>query len=73
MTSKNLDRIKSVGKYTYGHNNIKIYYWGEETWLSIGSFCSIAENINVFLGGDHRTDWATTYPFGPGGIWMIIS
>jgi acetyltransferase-like isoleucine patch superfamily enzyme len=64
MSNKNQDRIKSVGKYTYGQNNIKVYYWGEETWLTIGSFCSIAENIHVFLGGDHRTDWATTYPFG---------
>lgn len=73
MSNKNQDRIKSIGKYTriksigkytYGQNNIKIYYWGEGTWLHIGSFCSIAENVHVFLGGDHRTDWATTYPFG---------
>lgn len=26
-------------------------------------FCSIA-NCNIYLGGNHRTDWVTTYPFG---------
>lgn len=60
----NSSRIKSVGKYTYGHNNIGIHWWGEDTWLEIGSFCSIAGNISVYLGGNHRADWATTYPFG---------
>ena len=61
----NQDRIRKIGKYTYGgHNNININYWGEGTWLDIGSFCSIASNLTVLLGGNHRTDWATTYPFG---------
>jgi acetyltransferase-like isoleucine patch superfamily enzyme len=32
--------------------------------LMIGKFCSIAGNLNIYLGGDHRTDWVTTYPFG---------
>ena len=31
--------------------------------LRIGSFCSIADEIQVFLGGNHRLDWVTTYPF----------
>lgn len=56
--------IESVGKYTYGVDNISIYSWGEGTSLKIGSFCSIGGNIQVFLGGNHRTDWLTTYPFG---------
>jgi acetyltransferase-like isoleucine patch superfamily enzyme len=57
-------RIKRIGKYTYGHDNVQVHYWGEGTWLSIGSFCSIAGNVQVFLGGNHRTDWVSTYPFG---------
>ena len=32
--------------------------------MKIGSFCSIASNCNIYLGGNHRTDWVTTYPFG---------
>ena len=31
--------------------------------LKIGSFCSIAGGVQIFLGGNHRTDWVTTYPF----------
>ncbi len=51
-----------VGKYTYGKPNI--YSWGEGAKLVIGNFCSISNNCNVYLGGNHRTDWVTTYPFG---------
>jgi acetyltransferase-like isoleucine patch superfamily enzyme len=64
MALQNQDRIRNVGKHTYGTHNIEIYYWGEGTWLDIGSFCSISGHITVYLGGNHRTDWATTYPFG---------
>lgn len=53
-----------VGKYTYGHNNIEVIHFGEGKLLKIGKFCSIAGKITVFLGGNHRTDWFTTYPFG---------
>lgn len=31
--------------------------------LRIGRFCSIAPNVTIFLGGEHRIDWVTTYPF----------
>lgn len=51
-----------VGKYTYGQHNINIVMDGAE--ITIGSFCSIAGDIKVYLGQNHRTDWVTTYPFG---------
>lgn len=50
------------GKGTYG-NNLLISDWGEGATLRIGSFCSIAADVRIFLGGEHRTDWVTTYPF----------
>lgn len=50
------------GKYTYG--NPRIYWQNDDAKLIVGNFCSIAENVNIFLGGNHRTDWVTTYPFG---------
>jgi len=54
-----------VGAFTYGVSNLQIRSWGGTgTHLSIGKFCSIAKNVKVFLGGNHRTDWITTYPFG---------
>lgn len=52
----------SFGKYTYGNPNI--YYQNPQANLTIGNFCSIAANVNIYLGGNHRTDWVTTYPFG---------
>jgi len=53
-----------VGRFTYGFGNISINQWNEGAKLEIGSFCSIAANVTVFLGGNHRTDWITTFPFG---------
>jgi acetyltransferase-like isoleucine patch superfamily enzyme len=52
-----------VGKYTYGHNEINVMSWGSESKLIIGSFCSFADKIKIFLGGNHRTDWITAFPF----------
>jgi len=56
--------IVRVGRHTYGFNNIDIRSWGEGSHLCIGSFCSIAVNCTIFLGGNHRYDWITTFPFG---------
>jgi acetyltransferase-like isoleucine patch superfamily enzyme len=49
------------GKETYG--NPKIHYWKEGATLQIGSFTSIASGVQIFLGGNHRIDWVTTFPF----------
>ena len=54
----------SFGKYTYGTHNLNIHYSDSGAKLTIGNFCSIAPNITIFLGGNHKTDWVTTYPFG---------
>jgi acetyltransferase-like isoleucine patch superfamily enzyme len=50
-----------IGAYTYGVP--EILHWGENANLIIGKFCSIADNVKIFLGGNHRMDWVTTYPF----------
>lgn len=50
-----------IGEYTYGFP--KVLHWGEDANLIIGKFCSIADNVTIFLGGNHRVDWITTYPF----------
>ena len=53
-----------IGRYTYGYESAVIKQWGEGASLQIGSFCSIANGLTVFLGGNHRVDWITTFPFG---------
>jgi len=40
-----------------------VHDWQEGSTLRIGAFCSIAEGVQIFLGGHHRADWVTTYPF----------
>lgn len=53
-----------VGRFTYGFDRLEILEWGEGAKLKIGSFCSIAGGIKIILGGNHRLDWITTFPFG---------
>jgi len=51
----------SIGKFTYGDPEVR--YGFEQATFTIGKFCSIADNVIIFLGGDHRQDWITTFPF----------
>ena len=51
-------------RYTYGIENIRVRSWGEPTDILIGSFTSIADNVQIFKGGNHNPDWVSTYPFG---------
>ncbi|WP_247654650.1 CatB-related O-acetyltransferase [Microvirga sp. HBU67558] len=50
-----------IGEHTYGIPTVLT--WGEGTTLRIGKYNSIADDVTIFLGGNHRTDWVTTYPF----------
>lgn len=52
------------GDYTYGVENMTVKEWGEGSQLKIGKYCSIARGVLILLGGNHRTDWVSTYPFG---------
>jgi acetyltransferase-like isoleucine patch superfamily enzyme len=55
-----------IGEYTYGFPNV-VYPNGK---LKIGKFCSVAWSVTVFLGGNHRVDWISQYPFPtPDGRW----
>ena len=53
--------VVNVGRHTYGVP--QVFIWDHETHLTIGSFCSIAEDVVIALGGEHRSEWKTTYPF----------
>ena len=48
---------------TYGADKIQVFQWGEGAKCHLGKYCSVADNVKVFLGGDHRVDWITTFPF----------
>lgn len=51
-----------IGRYSYGLPDV-VAYPGETQRVVIGSFCSIADDVRVFVGGNHRPDWVSTYPF----------
>lgn len=51
----------TVGVGTYGIP--EVFEFGDDTVLRIGSYTSIAAGVRILLGGEHRTDWLTTYPF----------
>lgn len=50
-----------VGTGTYGIPTV--HDWQDGTTLRVGNYCSIAKNVQIFLGGQHRTDWVSSYPF----------
>jgi acetyltransferase-like isoleucine patch superfamily enzyme len=50
----------SVGRYSYGYPEVT--RWDCCGTLKVGSFCSFAANVKILLGGEHRTDWVTTFP-----------
>jgi acetyltransferase-like isoleucine patch superfamily enzyme len=57
----------TVGEYTYGHDSVTYHAWGEGSRAFIGKYCSISAEVHMLLGGNHRTDWASMYPFGHWG------
>lgn len=52
----------AIGVGTYA-NKLTVLDWDEGATLTIGNYCSIADGVTLFLGGEHRTDWVTTFPF----------
>jgi len=64
-TSVELFRAKfarfEIGEGSYG--DADILEFGNDGNITIGAYCSFAGGVKIFLGGEHRTDWVTTYPF----------
>ncbi len=50
-----------VGAHSYGRPKVRFPESGAR--LMVGRYGSIADGVEILLGGDHRLDWATTYPF----------
>jgi acetyltransferase-like isoleucine patch superfamily enzyme len=40
-----------------------VHDWDEGATLVIGNYCSIADEVHIFLGGGHRIDWVSSFPF----------
>lgn len=51
-----------IGKYSWGHLTVSNRTPG--CGLTIGRYCSFAHGTQVLLGGEHRSDFVSTYRFG---------
>lgn len=54
--------VVTVGDHTYGTLNVH-YYKQPEEHLIIGSYCSVAEDVHFFLGGEHNYKTISSFPF----------
>lgn len=54
--------LVTVGRGTYGPLNV-VTFGGKGEGLKIGDYCSIAGGVTFLLGGEHRMDRVSTYPF----------
>jgi acetyltransferase-like isoleucine patch superfamily enzyme/GR25 family glycosyltransferase involved in LPS biosynthesis/tetratricopeptide (TPR) repeat protein len=52
----------SIGPGSYSEPKI-ISFPTDRGKVSIGAYCSIASDVTVFAGGEHRVDWVSTHPF----------
>lgn len=51
----------SIWDYTYWKPRISFDNWTQK--LVIWKYCSIAENVEIMMGWNHRADRISTYPF----------
>lgn len=70
LNSKNFTSIKRVVDISKIHIGICTYgvidtvqHSGKNSQLYIGSYCSIADKVTFFLGGEHNYKYFSTYPF----------
>jgi len=51
-----------IGRYTFGVDRITFMY--PDADFTIGSFCSVGQNVKIYLGVNHNYNWVSSYPFG---------
>lgn len=49
----------NIGDYTYGKPKI----YADPNLFSIGKFCSIADGVVIYAGGEHNYNWVSSYNF----------
>ena len=53
-----------IGRLSYGIPDIVNYLSHRAPHLEIGSYCSIAANVEIMFGGAHHIEFITSYPIG---------
>jgi chloramphenicol O-acetyltransferase type B len=52
----------NIGPRSYG-DSVTVVDFGEGSTLNVGAYSSFAAGVTILLGGEHRIDWVTTFPF----------
>lgn len=52
----------TMGRHTYWGTQQVATFPGDTARVTIGAFTSIGSDVILMDGGDHRTDWVTTFP-----------
>jgi acetyltransferase-like isoleucine patch superfamily enzyme len=50
-----------MGPHSYGEPRL-VRHEGDVNDLYIGAYCSIAEDVEIMVGGNHRPEWISTFP-----------
>lgn len=57
------DRL-TMGRHSYGRPLVRWHPGDSESLrVRIGSFVAIADDVVMMIGGEHRPDWVSTFPF----------
>jgi virginiamycin A acetyltransferase len=51
-----------IGNHSYA-NGIRVYGWQNSLNVTVGKFCSIAEDVVVMAGGEHNLNSVSTSPY----------
>jgi acetyltransferase-like isoleucine patch superfamily enzyme len=65
LTAENAEDRLVLGHRTYTHGDPRvIVHRGDAPHgVRIGSYCSIAEDVQFLVGGNHHPEWVSTFPF----------
>jgi acetyltransferase-like isoleucine patch superfamily enzyme len=65
LASEHAEERLVLGHRTYAHGTPRViaYRGDEHHEVRVGSYCSIAEDVQIFVGGQHHPEWVTTFPF----------
>lgn len=57
--------VVEMGAYSYGRPRVCVwrYHGRVDSRVIIGKYCSIAREVTVLTGGNHRSDTVSTFPF----------
>ncbi|MDE6393217.1 MAG: CatB-related O-acetyltransferase [Muribaculaceae bacterium] len=65
LTKHSIDNPNiTVGDFTYGIPIVTLYT-GKPYHINIGNFCSISNNVEIIIGGQHRYENISSYSFIP--------